>query len=483
MTTDVAETFAIDMDGAGGGAGAIWSKACSALKGELGDDTFGSWIAPARLRRGNGGGLVVVTPTGLARDWIRRNAWRRLGELWTQNDPERRRLDLKSRLEFEDDGAPSRPAASAATAAPSVTHLPLRPAAAVPVAASERPAGLNERFTFDSFVAGPSNEFALGVARRVASWADGCFNPVFFHGPYGFGKTHLLNAIAWEAARTRPGARIVYLTAERFTSTFSKALADKATPGFKSDFRSADLLLVDDVQFIGGKRYSEEELFHTLAALIGEGRRVVFAADRPASLLTEVDARLRSHLAAGLVCGIESGDRALRLGILERKLALLSHTLELNGTARPEVLAFLADRFTDSVRELEGGLYTLVARAGERLSKLTLDEAQAIVRPHLREVERRITVDDIQKATADHYGLKQSDLLCERRTRAVARPRHVAMYLAKTLTTRSYPDIGRRFGGRDHTTVLHGVRRIEQLKAEDSALTADLEALVRKLKG
>ena len=170
----------------------------------------------------------------------------------------------------------------------------------------------------------------------------------------------------------------------------------------------------------------------------------MFASDRPASLLAEVDARLRSHLAAGLVCGIESGDRALRLGILERKLALLACTLELNGSVRPEVLAFLADRFTDSVRELEGGLYTLVARAGERLSKLTLDEAQTIVRPHLREAERRITVDDIQKATADHYGLKQSDLLCERRTRAVARPRHVAMYLAKTLTTRSYPDIGRR---------------------------------------
>ena len=480
------ETFAIDTDGAGGGAGAIWSKACSTLRGELGDDTFGSWIAPARLRRGRSGALVVVTPTGLARDWIRRNAWRRLGELWTQNDPERRRLDLKSRLEFEGDG--NQPAAGPPALQVAMAPRPAIPAAR-PVATAaagangERPAGLNERLTFDSFVAGPSNEFALGVARKVASWVEGCFNPVFFHGPYGFGKTHLLNAIAWEAARARPGARIVYLTAERFTSSFSKALVDKATPLFKSDLRSADLLLVDDVQFIGGKRYSEEELFHTLAALMGEGRRVVFASDRAAGMLTEVDARLRSHLAAGLVCGIESGDRSLRLGILQRKLALLSQTLELNGSVRPEVLAFLADRFTDSVRELEGGLYTLVARAGERLSKLTLDEAQTIVRPHLREAERRITVDDIQKATADHYGLKQSDLLCERRTRAVARPRHVAMYLAKTLTTRSYPDIGRRFGGRDHTTVLHAVRRIEQLKAEDSALSADLETLARKLKG
>ncbi len=458
------------------------------MRGELGDDTFGSWIAPARLRRGQGGRLVVVTPTGLARDWIKRNAWRRLGELWSLNDPERRRLDLKSRTEFEGEGggdgegsdgaSVSRPAERAVPAAPTAARV--GPATGVP---ASLPAGLNERLTFDSFVAGPSNEFAFGVARRVASWADGCFNPVFFHGPYGFGKTHLLNAIGWEAARTRPDARIVYLTAERFTSAFVKALMDKSAPGFKSELRSADLLLVDDVHFIGGKKSSEEELFHTLAALMGEGRRVVFASDRPASALADVDARLRSHMGAGLVCGIEAADKPLRLGILERKLAILSRSLDLNGTARPEVLQFLADRFTESVRELEGGLNTLVARAGERLSSLSLDEVQAIVRPHLREAERRVTVDDIQKTVADHYGLKQADLLCERRTRAVARPRHVAMYLAKALTTRSYPDIGRRFGGRDHTTVLHAVKRIEALKAEEPALAADIELLTRKLKG
>ena len=481
------ETSSIEIDGAVGVADAAWSKACSTLRGELGEDTFGSWIAPARLRRGQGARLVVVTPTGLARDWIRRNAWRRLVELWNLNDPERRRLDLKSRLEFEGDKGweserPAAPAVERASlqlvAAPTPMAYPA-PAPAPP----SRPSGLNERFTFDSFVAGPSNEFALGVARRVAGWADGCFNPVFFHGPYGFGKTHLLNAIAWEAARNRPDARIVYLTAERFTSSFVKALMDKSAPGFKSELRGADLLLVDDVHFIGGKKSSEEELFHTLAALMGEGRRVVFASDRAASALADVDARLRSHLGAGLVCGIEAADRALRLGILERKLAILSKSLDLDGNARPEVLQFLADRFTESVRELEGGLNTLVARAGGRLSKLSLDEVQAIVRPHLRDSERRITVDDIQKTVADHYGLKQSDLLCERRTRAVARPRHVAMYLAKQLTTRSYPDIGRRFGGRDHTTVLHAVKRIEALKAEDPALAADVDLLARKLKG
>jgi chromosomal replication initiator protein len=461
-----------------------------ALRGELGEDTFGSWIAPAKLKCGRSGKLVVVTPTGLARDWIKRNAWRRIGELWIQNDPENRPLDLKSRLEFEgEDGAESHTAPTAVRAiAPAPAAALVAPAVRreTPTEADRtgaRMAGLQERFTFDSFVTGPSNEFAVSVARRVASWADGCFNPVFFHGPYGFGKTHLLNAIAWEAARARPDKKIVYLTAERFTSTFVKALMDRSAPSFKDELRGADLLLVDDVHFIGGKKTSEEELFHTLTALMGDGRRVVFASDRPSTALSEVDARLRSHLGAGLVCGIEPAEQALRMGILECKLSILSKELGIEGKARPDVLHFLSDRFADSVRELEGGLNTLVARAGERLSKLTLDEAQTFLRPHLKGGgEKRITVDEIQKVVAEHYSLRQADLLCEKRTRAIARPRHVAMYLSKQLTTRSYPDIGRRFGGRDHTTVLHAVKRIEALKLEDPALAVDLETLTRKLR-
>jgi chromosomal replication initiator protein len=488
MATNVTETLASDLDGSAAAA-ATWTHACSVLRGELGEDTFGSWIAPAKLRKTRNGALVVVTPTGLARDWIRRNAWRRLGEIWNQADPERRALDLKSRTEFEGDAPDAAATAAPAEAsrpaiAPSVATTVVTAAAAPAVErATERPTGLTDRFTFDNFVAGPSNEFALSVARRIATWSDaGSFNPVFFHGPYGFGKTHLLNAIAWEASRARPDKKIVYLTAERFTSTFVKALMDRAAPGFKNELRTADLLLVDDVHFIGGKKSSEEELFHTLTALMSLGSRVVFASDRPANALSEVDARLRSHLGAGLVCGIEPADRSLRMGILERKLSTLSRDLQIEGKARPEVMQFLADRFADSVRELEGGLNTLVARAGERLGKLTLEEAQTFVRPHLRTVEKRITVDDIQKAVAEHYGLKQADLLCERRTRAVARPRHAAMYLAKQLTTRSYPDIGRRFGGRDHTTVLHAVKRIEALKNEDVVLAADLDAITRKLR-
>ncbi len=471
------------MIAASGAAGAAWVSACQTLKRELGDAAFGSWLGQASLRETRDGRLVLVTPTGMARDWIRRNAWRRIAELWAENDPQGRRLDLKSRHEFEATQATGESAAPTEAqvieiAAPVATDAPAR--APLPVG---KTAGLQERLTFDTFVSGPANEFAHAVARRVASWTDGHFNPVVFHGPYGFGKTHLLNAMAWEAMRAAPDKKVVYLTAERFLSGFVRAVMDRSTSGFKDELRTADLLIIDDVHFVGGKQSTQEELFHTLTALMEDGRRVVFSADRPPSALTEVDARLRSHLSAGLVCGIEPADRSLRLGILERKLAALSRQLDQNVSARPEVQQFLADRFTDSVRELEGALNTLVARTGEGLAKLSLDEAQAILRPHLRGAEKRITVDDIQKAASEYFGLKQADLISERRNRSVARPRQAAMWLAKQLTTRSLPDIGRRFGGRDHTTVLHAVRRIEALKADDPVLTRDLEALIRKLRG
>ncbi|CAN5898195.1 chromosomal replication initiator protein DnaA [soil metagenome] len=464
-------------------AGAVWTKTCVALKRELGEATFGSWLGQAALRE-RGDGVCLVAATGVARDWIRRHAWRRIGELWAQNDPMGRALDLKSRMEFDQAGP----------ASPMVTVS--GPAAAVDVSPAEtgvieievgapraaRQQGLQERFSFDTFVAGPANEFAFAVARRVASWADGHFNPVLFHGPYGFGKTHLLNAMAWEAMRTAPGKRVVYLTAERFTSTFVKAVQDRQTAAFKEELRNADLLLIDDVQFVAGKTSTQEELFHTLMALIEAGRRVVMTADRSPAELSEMEPRLRSHLQAGLVCGIEPADRTLRLGILERKLATLAGQGRFVPSAQAEVLEFLADRFTDSVRELEGALNTLVARVGGEIARLSLDEAQAILRPNLSCTEKRVTVDQIQKAVAEHYGLKQADMISERRARAVARPRQAAMWIAKQITTRSLPDIGRRFGGRDHTTVLHAVRRIEALKADDPVLARDLDTLLRKLR-
>ena len=465
-------------------AGAVWTKTCQVLKRELGEATFGSWLGQAALRE-SGDEVYLVAATGVARDWIRRHAWRRIGELWAQHDPLGRRLDLKSRTEFDNFGAPAPIPAPVAANAPTVPEVfEIEVDAAPPAAVKQgRLQGLQERFSFESFVSGPANEFAFAVARRVATWADGHFNPVVFHGPYGFGKTHLLNALAWEAIRNSPTKRVVYLSAERFTSTFVKALQDRQTAAFKEELRNADLLLIDDVHFVAGKTSTQEELFHTLIALVEDGRRVVMTADRSPAEISEMEPRLRSHLQAGLVCGIEPADRNLRLGILERKLATLAQQGKFHPSARPEVLQFLADRFTDSVRELEGALNTLVARVGADVARLSLDEAQAILRPHLACNERKVTVDMIQKVVAEHYSLKQADLISERRARAVARPRQVAMWLAKQITTRSLPDIGRRFGGRDHTTVLHAVRRIESLKGEDATIARDLDVLLRKLRG
>lgn len=459
----------------------VWSKVATVLRKELGEGPFNSYVAPSSVRTGPYGDPVLVTPTAYARDWISRNAARRAQELWTQHDPDSRVLEIKSRVEYED--ATRNSETTAVDAVPVRDVTPVAAPVVVEAVAPNRIGGLQERLTFDSFVAGRGNEFAFQMSRQVASWADGHFNPVFFHGPYGYGKTHLLNAIGWEAQSRRPDAKIVYLTAEKFTSTFVKALLDKSTAAFKDEVRGADLLLIDDVHFIGGKTSSQEELFHTLTSLIENNRRVVFTADRPPSQLTEIEARLRSHLSSGLVCALDVADQSLRMGIIERKLEQLSQRLGAAQNPRSDVLHFLAERVPGSIRELEGAVNTLVASAGPRLGSLTLEEAMALLQPNLKvAVERRVTVDEIQKLVSDHFGLKQADLLSERRTRSVARPRQVAMWLCKQHTTRSYPDIGRRFGGRDHTTVLHAVKKVEELLQADDQIARDVEALTRKLR-
>lgn len=457
----------------------VWAKVATTLRHELGEGPYNSYVAPSALRQGPLGDPVLVTPTVYARDWIARHALKRANELWAQNDPQGRLLDLKSRAEFSEPAPQAAAQAEVQAGADPVVGFPninFNDAAA-------RIAGLQERLTFETFVPGRGNEFAYTMSRQVASWADGHFNPVFFHGPYGYGKTHLLNAIAWEAQALKPDARIIYLTAEKFTSTFVKSLQDKSLAAFKAQMRGADLLLIDDVHFIGGKTSSQEELFHTLTALLEDNRRVVFTADRPPSHLSEIEARLRSHLSSGLVCALEAADQSLRLGIIERKLDQLSRRLGLTRLPGADIRQFLSERVPGSIRELEGAVNTLVASAGARLGSLTLDEAMALLQPNLKvAVERRITVDEIQKLVAEHYNLKQADLLSERRTRSVARPRQVAMWLCKQNTTRSYPDIGRRFGGRDHTTVLHAVKKIEELLHADEQIARDVEALTRKLR-
>jgi chromosomal replication initiator protein len=469
----------------------IWTEAAGRLRSEIGEGPFSSYIAPSAVRTDGAGQLILVTPTAYARDWVRKNALRRMNELWLGLDGLSRRLDVRCRAEMGSTPSASQVAAGRAQGAAVIPLQPVpssMPMATVPPVAdgarAVRAAGLQDRLTFDSFVEGQGNAFALAIARQAAAWADGHFNPIFFCGPYGYGKTHLLNAIAWEAQRLRPDARVVYLTAERFLSTFVRAAQDRTMAAFKDSLRNADMLLIDDVQFVGGKAGTQEELLSTLTALIEDGKKIILSADRPPMALTEVEPRLRSHLASGLTCPVEPADRALKLAVARNRIEALTRLGVVSGEAQAEVLEHLVDRTPGSMRELEGAVNTLAAVAGARLSALSVDETQALLGSALRGgPERRITVDEIQKTVADHFSLKQADLLSERRTRAVARPRQIAMWLCKQHTTRSYPDIGRRFGGRDHTTVLHGVRKIEELMAQDDQIARDVETLTRKLRG
>jgi chromosomal replication initiator protein len=461
----------------------IWVEAAARLRSEIGDGPFSSYIAPSAVRMDGAGQLVVVTPTGYARDWVRKNALRRLNELWLGLDGLARRLDVRCRADMP--GVTPSVIAAQVAEAPAVRAVPAPTVGPVADGArAVRAAGLQERLTFDGFVEGHGNAFALAVARQVASWADGHFNPVVFCGPYGYGKTHLLNAIAWEAQRLRPDARVIYLTAERFLSSFMRAMQDRQMAVFKDQLRTADMLLIDDVQFVGNKAATQEELLSTLTSLLEDGRRVVMSADRAPMALSEMEPRLRSHLSAGLTCPIEAGDRALKLAVARNRLQTLAALGVVSGAAPEPVLEQLVDQTPGTMRELEGAVNTVAAAAGARLPGLTVDEVRALLGAAFRGgPERRITVDEIQKTVADHFNLKQADLLSDRRNRAVARPRQIAMYLCKQHTTRSYPDIGRRFGGRDHTTVLHGVRKVGELMVQDDQIARDVETLTRKLRG
>ena len=388
----------------------------------------------------------------------------------------RRGADRRDRDHDRDPRAAARGGLRAPAPALGATTPPLE---APPAAESEIGAPVDPRCTFESFVVGPPNELAFAAARRVAELEAPPFNPLFLYGGVGLGKTHLMHAIAWQIRRQNPGRKVVYLSAEKFMYQFIRALRFKDTMSFKELFRSADVLMVDDVQFIGGKGSTQEEFFHTFNTLVDRGRQIVISADRSPSELAGLEERIRSRLGWGLVVDIHPTTYELRLDILRRKAAQLAREAEVPD----RVLEFLAHRITANVRELEGALNRVVAQATLVGRAITLEIAQEVLQDLLRAHERRITIEDIQKKVAEHYSLRMADMLSARRARAVARPRQVAMYLAKQLTPRSLPEIGRKFGGRDHTTVMHAIRRIEELRAVDAVLNEDIEQLRRLLTG
>ena len=334
-------------------------------------------------------------------------------------------------------------------------------------------APLDPRLTFSNFVVGKSNELAHAAARRVAESDKVTFNPLFLYSGVGLGKTHLMHAIAWHIKERHPDRKVIYISAEKFMYLFIRALRYKNIMAFKEMFRNIDVLMIDDVQFISGKESTQEEFFHTFNALVDQNRQVIISADKSPSDLEGMEERMKSRLGWGLVADIHPTTYELRLGILHSKA-------EQMGIHVPqEVMEFLAHKITSNVRELEGAMNRVAAHANLVGREITVEGTQEVLRDLLRANDRRVTVEEIQKKVAEHFAIKLSEMHSARRARVVARPRQIAMYLCKTLTTKSLPEIGRKFGGRDHTTVMHAVKKIEEIMTTDSSMLEDVNLLKR----
>lgn len=444
-----------------------WGKVRGELLKTVGSTNFTSWIEPLRFTALKGGVAYFEVQTNFMRDWVSRNFAEQIRQLLSREGEAVERVEIRVRPAAASDRAPAAPARAAA--APRSTED------------GEIPGGQTDpRFTFENFVVGKPNELAHAAARRVAEGGPVTFNPLFLYGGVGLGKTHLMHAIANEIRDRNPEMRVLYLSAEQFMYRFIQALRDKKIMSFKELFRSVDVLMVDDVQFISGKDSTQDEFFHTFNALVDQNKQIVISGDRAPGEMKDLEERIKSRLQCGLVVDLHPTDYELRLGILQHKAEgyLAQHP---RVVLQSGVIEFLAHRIASNVRVLEGALTRLFAFAELVGREITLDLAQECLADILRSSERRITIEEIQRKVAEHYNVRLSDMIGPKRSRTIARPRQIAMYLAKKLTTRSLPDIGRRFGGRDHTTIMHGIRKIEELKAADSQLAEDLGLLRRLL--
>ena len=445
-----------------GGIDVSWPKITSELKKSLDKDTFQNWIKPIYFESLIDTSLTLSVPTRFLRDWIIKNyasvikkaymdqghSIDKLAILVKENN---NRIIPGTEVIYEDKDEDED------------TYY------------DDISAPLDPKFTFDNFIVGKPNELAYAAAQRVAQSEVVTFNPLFLYGGVGLGKTHLMHAVAWNIKKRNPKKNVVYLTAEKFMYQFIKALRFKNIMSFKEQFRSVDVLMIDDVQFIIGKDNTQEEFFHTFNTLIDKKRQIIISADKSPADLDGLEDRLKSRLGWGLVADIHPLTYELRLGILQAKAEQKSLKL------KQEVMEFLANKITNNVREMEGALNRLAVHASIQDSEISVDLVKDALKDLLRTNSRKITIDEIQKKVVEHYNIKLSDMHSPRRSRSVARPRQVAMYLAKSITTRSLPEIGRKFGGRDHTTVIHAIKTIEEIMVNDPNLAEDIELLTRIL--
>ncbi|MCB1591177.1 MAG: chromosomal replication initiator protein DnaA [Alphaproteobacteria bacterium] len=446
----------------------LWNSVHNAMRKEFGEAIFRSWLKPLILRAYYHGTMEVSVPTRFMRDWIHTHYAERITQMCAEQNSEIRRVQI---VVVQNSIPSDEKEAETEEGQDNKANQNNREG----IASISSP--LDPRFTFEGFVVGKPNALAHAAARRVVESMSVPFNPLFLYGGVGLGKTHLMHAISWTMQENWPDKLVMYLSAEKFMYQFVKALRANDTMNFKDQFRSVDVLIIDDIQFIAGKESTQEEFFHTFNALVDQNKQIIISADRAPSDLTGIDERLRSRLAWGLVADIHPSTYELRLGILESKRE------RLGASVPSSVLEFLALKVTSNIRELEGALNRIVAHADVAKQEITLETTQEVLQDLLRAHDRKITIDEIQRKVAEHYNLRVSDMHSARRARNVARPRQVAMYLAKILTSRSLPEIGRKFGGRDHTTVMHAIRKVEQLMNEDAQIAQDVEVVRRALTG
>ena len=452
-----------------------WARVRGILRSEVGDASYRSWLKPLTLVSVEGGRVRISVPTRFMRDWVISHYGDRLRELWMDENPDVDSVDVFVQAPVSKKVV--RPVGVARRAPAPASVAPNTDLGKDEIEASGISAPLDSRFKFENFIVGKTNELAYAAARRVADSETAPFNPLFLYGGVGLGKTHLMHAIALHTKEKFPEKKVVYLSAEKFMYHFVRALRFKDTVSFKERFRSVDLLMIDDVQFINGKESTQEEFFHTFNDLVDNNRQVVISADKSPSDLDRMEERLRSRLGWGLVADIHATTYELRLGIIEAKADRLGIEIP------PRVIEFLSHRITSNVRELEGALNRVVAHATLVGRDITVEACQEVLHDVLRANDRRVTIEEIQKRVAEHFNIRLTDMYSARRARAVARPRQVAMYLSKQLTARSLPEIGRKFGGRDHTTVMHAVKKVEELRQTDAGFAEDVDLLRRLLEG
>ena len=476
------------------GARKIWTEIQSDLKSLLGESAHRSWTARLTLHSVSDTLVRLSGPSSFVVNRIVNDYGDKIQNLWAARDDRQVMIGLSADFaQIDAESAPTQTKPSEETKAPltdSATPFATTPLGAVQAGAPIRPAAQgrpspSERFTFDNFVIGPTNELAYAIARKVVSTPSPQYNPVVIHGPHGMGKTHLLHAVKNQIEQDDPSRRVHMISSEQFVASFVNSLragSRSEIDAFKKSLRDVDLLIIDDAHFIADKPTSQEELLHTLINLVDDGRQVMLAMDRHPHAITKATDRLKSYLCAGLLCDIGPADYELRRRILDR---LIDRKRKAGhpALAMPEQARdHLAARINATPRDLEGAFNQVVARSEFLGCPLTLESVQEALSHSRYNNGVRPTVDKIQKAAAKQFGITMDDMLSKRRARAIARPRQAAMYLAKTLTTRSLPDIGRRFGGRDHTTVIHAVKRIEALRLEDGTLNANIEAVIEALK-